>query len=125
MPLMNVTLGDMHYTLGVGAGHTLLRLAGNLCGSNAAKLGTVFQRSLANLRGKLFLSLQGCSGMDSQSLAFLVQQGRTLGDRCGDVVLVDVPSQFQSMLEGSPLTALFETFPSLQEAEKKYGHAFG
>ena len=46
-----------------------------------------------------------------------------LGERCSDVVLVDVPAQLQKVLEGSHIAALFEILPSLQDAEKKYGHA--
>jgi anti-anti-sigma factor len=125
MPVMDVILGDISYTLGVGPGHTFLRVAGNLCGSNAPKLSSVFQRGITHLRGKLFLSLQGCYSIDSQGLAFLALQGKNLGDRCRDVVLVDVPSQILKVLEGSHITSLFETFPSLEDAEKKYGHAVG
>jgi anti-anti-sigma factor len=123
MPVMDVLLGDISYTLGVGPGHTFLRVAGNFCGSNTPKLSSVFQRSITHLRGKLFLSLQGCYSIDSQGLAFLVQQSKNLGDRCRDVVLVDVPTGLLNALDGSHLTSLFETFPSLEEAEKKYGHA--
>lgn len=120
---MDVILGDISYTLGIGPGNTFLRVAGNFSGSNTAKLSSAFQRGIMHIRGKLFLSLQGCATIDSQGLAFLVQQGKNLGDRCRDVVLVDVPIQILKALEGSHLTSLFETFPSLEDAEKKYGSA--
>ncbi len=124
MPLMDVTLGDLNYTLGVGQGNTFLRLAGNLCGvNNAAKLSTVFRRALTHARGKLFLSLQGCYTIDSQALAVLVHQHKELGERCRDMVLMDVPVQIQRILESAQISALWEIFPSLQDAEKKYGHA--
>jgi anti-anti-sigma factor len=120
---MNVTLGDLNYTLGVGADNTFLRLAGNLCGTNAAKMAAVFQRTITHARGKLFLSLQGCYTIDSQAVAALALHHKNLGERCRDMVLVDVPSQILHALEMSQVASLFEIFPSLQEAEKKYGHA--
>lgn len=120
---MTVLLGDLSYTLGVGQTNAFLRVAGNLAGTNAAKLSIVFQRTLAHARGKLFFSLQGCSSIDSQVLAVLAQQHKALGDRCRDMVLVEVPAQILQVLEGSHVAALFEIFPSLQDAEKKYGLA--
>ena len=123
MPVMDVILGDLNYTLGVGQTNTFLRVAGNLTGSNAAKLTTVFNRTLSHARGKLFLSLQGCYTIDSQTLAVIAQQHKALGELCREMVLVDVPSQILQVLEGSHITSLFEVFPSLQDAEKKYGHA--
>jgi len=81
MPVMDVILGDISYTLGVGPGNTFLRVAGNLSGSNTPKLSAAFQRGAKHIQGKLFLSLQGCYAIDSQGLAFLVQQGKNLGDR--------------------------------------------
>lgn len=123
MPVMNVTLGDLNYTLGIGQTNTFLRLAGNLCGTNAAKMTTVFQKSILHARGKLFLSLQGCYTIDSQALAVLAQHHKNMGDRCLEMVLVDVPSQILQALELSHIASLFEIFPSLEDAEKKYGHA--
>jgi anti-anti-sigma factor len=123
MPVMNVTLGDLSYTLGIGPTSSLLRLAGNLGGTNAARLGAMMQRALRHVQGRLFLSLQGCSAIDSQTLALLAHHRAALGERCRDVVLVDVPAQVQMVLEGSHIAALFEILPSLQDAEKKYGHA--
>ncbi len=123
MPLMNVTLGDLNYTLGVGEANTFLRLAGNLCGSNAVKIGSVFSRTLTHARGKLFLSLQGCSTIDSQALAALALLHKNLEERCRDMVLVDVPVQILRALELSQLASLFEIFPSLEAAEQKYGNA--
>jgi anti-anti-sigma regulatory factor len=122
MPVMNVTLGDLSYTLGIGPSSSFLRLAGNLCGSNTSKLSSIMQRALVHVQGRLFLSLQGCHTIDSQALALLARQRAALGERC-DVVLVDVPAQLQKVLEGSHIAALFEIMPSLQDAEKKYGHA--
>ena len=123
MPVMNVTLGDLSYTLGIGPSSSFLRLAGNLCGSNTNKLSSIMQRALVHVQGRLFLSLQGCHAIDSQALALLAHQRAALGERCRDVVLVDVPVQLQKVLEGSHIAALFEILPSLQDAEKKYGHA--
>ena len=123
MPVMNVTLGDLNYTLGVGQTNTFLRVAGNLAGTNAAKLTAIFNRTLSHARGKLFLSLQGCYTIDSQALASLAMQHKALGHLAREMVLVDVPAQILQVLEGSHLSSLFEIFPSLQEAEKKYGSA--
>ena len=123
MPVMDVILGDLNYTLGVGQTNTFLRVAGNLAGNNAAKLSTIFNRTLAHARGKLFVSLQGCYSIDSQTLAALAQLHKALGTLCREMVLVDVPSQILKVLEGSHLSSLFEIFPSLQEAEEKYGRA--
>ena len=123
MPVMNVTLGDLSYTLGIGPSSSFLRLAGNLCGSNTSKLSSIMQRALVHVQGRLFLSLQGCHSIDSRTLALLAHQRAALGDRCRDVVLVDVPEQLRKVLEGSHIAALFEILPSLQDAEKKYGHA--
>jgi anti-anti-sigma factor len=123
MPVMNVTLGDLNYTLGVGANNAFLRLAGNLAGTNAAKLSSVFQRTITHARGKLFVSLQGCYTIDSQALAALALHHKNLTACCREIILVDVPTQVLQALELSHLTSLFEIFPSLAEAEKKYGHA--
>jgi anti-anti-sigma regulatory factor len=122
MPVMNVILGDFNYTLGVGQGNTFLKLAGNLCGSNAARLSTVFQRAMLHVSGKFFLSLQGCKEMDEQILALLIQQQVAMGEKCRDLVLVDVPSQILKILETTSFTTLCEILPSLREAENKYGH---
>ena len=123
MPVMDMILGDLNYTLGVGPTNTFLRVAGNLAGTNVAKLSTIFNRTLAHAKGKLFVSLQGCSCIDSQALAALAHQHKALGALCREMVLVDVPAQILQVLEGSHLATLFEIFPSLQEAEKKYGRA--
>ena len=123
MPVMDVTLGDLNYTLGIGQTNTFLRVAGNLAGNNAAKLSTIFNRPLAHARGKLFLSLQGCYTIDSQALAVLAQHHKNMRDRCLEMVLVDVPAQILHALELSQIASLFEIFPSLEDAEKKYGHA--
>lgn len=123
MPVMNVTLGDLSYTLGIGPSSSFLRLAGNLCGSNTPRLSSIMQRALVHVQGRLFLSLEGCRSIDSQALALLAHQRAALGERVRDVVLVDVPAQLQTVLEGSHIAALFDILPSLQEAEKKYGHA--
>ena len=123
MPVMDVTLGDLNYTLGVGGTNTFLRVAGNLAGGNASKLSAIFNRTLAHAKGKLFLSLQGCYTIDSQALAALATQHKALGHLAREMVLVDVPSQILSVLEGSQLSTLFEIFPSLEDAEKKYGRA--
>jgi anti-anti-sigma factor len=123
MPVMDVILGDLNYTFGVGPGNTFLRVAGNLAGSNAAKLNSIFNRTLAHARGKLILSLQGCSSIDSTALAAFAQQHKALTERAMEMVLVDVPTQILAALEGSHLASLFEIVPSLQEAEKKYGRA--
>jgi anti-anti-sigma factor len=123
MPVMDVTLGDLNYTLGIGQTNTFLRVAGNLAGSNAAKLSAIFNRTLSHAKGKLFLSLQGCYTIDSQALATLASQHKALGHLAREMVLVDVPSQILQVLEGSQLASLFEIFPSLQDAEKKYGRA--
>lgn len=121
MPVMDVILGDLNYTLGVGQAHTFLRVAGNLAGGNAAKLHGVLNRALAHARGKLILSLQGCSSIDSAALAALARQHKDMAEKTVEMVLVDVPSQILAALEGSQLASLFEIVPSLQEAEKKYG----
>ncbi|MDB5048156.1 MAG: hypothetical protein JWO30_1227 [Fibrobacteres bacterium] len=123
MPVMDVILGDLNYTLGVGGTNTFLRVAGNLAGNNAAKLSTIFNRTLAHAKGKLFLSLQGCYSIDSTALAALAVQHKALGNLAREMVLVDVPSQIMQVLEGTHLASLFEIFPSLQDAEKKYGRA--
>ncbi|MDB5106681.1 MAG: hypothetical protein JWP91_4370 [Fibrobacteres bacterium] len=123
MPVMDVTLGDLNYTLGIGQTNTFLRVAGNLAGNNAAKLSAIFNRTLAHARGKLFLSLQGCYTIDSQALATLANQHKALGHLAREMVLVDVPTQILQVLEGSQLATLFEIFPSLEDAEKKYGRA--
>lgn len=120
---MNVTLGDLNYTLGIGPSSSFLRLAGNLCGSNASRLSSFMQRAMTHVQGRLFLSLQGCNQIDSQTLSLLALQRAALGERCRNVVLVDVPDQLRKALEDSPVAALFEILPSLQDAEKKYGHA--
>lgn len=120
---MNVTLGDLSYTLGIGPTSSFLQLAGNLCGNNAGKLSSIMQRAMMHVQGRLFLSLQGCHSIDSQALALLAHQRAALGERCREVVLVDVPVQLMKVLEGSHIAALFEILPSLQDAEKKYGHA--
>lgn len=123
MPVMNVIVGDLSYTLGVGQGNTFLRLAGNLCGSHtAARVGTVFQRALNHVSDKFFLSLEGCYAIDSEALALLIQQQKTLGAMARDLVLVDVPIQIMKLLEASHLTSLCEVLPSLEDAEKKYGY---
>jgi anti-anti-sigma factor len=121
--MMDVILGDLSYTLGVGQTNTFLRVAGNLAGGNSAKLNTIFNRTLAHARGKLFLSLQGCYTIDSVALAAIALQHKALGNLAREMVLVDVPSQILQILEGSHLASLFEIFPSLQDAEKKYGRA--
>lgn len=123
MPVMNVTLGDLSYTLGIGPSSSFLQLAGNLCGSNAGKLSSIMNRAMLHVQGRLFLSLRGCNAIDSQALALLAHQRAALGERCREVVLVDVPVQLMKVLEGSHIAALFEILPSLQDAEKKYGHA--
>ncbi len=123
MPVMDVTLGDLNYTLGVGENNVFLRLAGNLCGGNAAKVTQIFQRTITHVRGKLFLSLQGCYTIDSQALAALTVHHKNLSDRCREMVLVDVPSQILQALIIGQVASLFEIFPSLAEAEKKYGNA--
>ena len=120
---MDVILGDLNYTLGVGGTYTFLRVAGNLAGSNAAKLSTIFNRTLSHAKGKLFLSLQGCYTIDSTALAALALQHKALGHLAREMVLVDVPSQILQVLEGSHLASLFEIFPSLRDAEEKYGRA--
>ena len=120
---MDVILGDLNYTLGVGGTNTFLRVAGNLAGNNAAKLSAIFTRTLAHAKGKLFLSLQGCYTIDSTALATLALQHKALGHLAREMVLVDVPSQILQVLEGSHLASLFEIFPSLREAEEKYGRA--
>lgn len=120
---MNVTLGDLNYTLGVGDDNTFLRLAGNLGGANAAKLASVFQKSILHIHGKLFLSLQGCYSIDSQTLAALAVHQKRMAERCFEMVLVDVPAQILQVLEMSQLKSCFEIIPSLQDAEDKYGHS--
>ena len=117
---MDVLLGDLSYTLGVGQTNTFLRVAGNLAGNNAAKLNAIFNRTLAHAKGKLFLSLQGCCTIDSTALAALATQHRALGNLAREMVLVDVPSQILQVLEGSHLASLFEIFPSLEDAEKHF-----
>jgi anti-anti-sigma factor len=123
MPVMDVILGDLNYTLGVGGTNTFLRVAGNLAGGNAAKLSAIFNRTLAHAKGKLFLSLQGCYTIDSIALAALAHQHKAMTNLAQEMVLVDVPSQIMQVLEGSHLASLFEIFPSLREAEQKYGPA--
>ncbi|MEO7427728.1 MAG: STAS domain-containing protein [Fibrobacteria bacterium] len=123
MPIMDMLLGDLNYTLGVGQTNTFLRVAGNLAGGNAAKLSVIFNRTLAHAKGKLFLSLQGCYTIDSTALAAMVCQHKALGILAREMVLVDVPSQILQVLEGSHLASLFEIFPSLEDAEKKYGRS--
>ena len=123
MPVMDVILGDLNYTLGIGQANTFLRVAGNLAGGNAAKLHSVLNRALAHARGKMILSLQGCSSIDSAALAALARQHKALAEKAVEMVLVDVPSQVLAALEGSHLAPLFEIFPSLREAEEKYGRA--
>lgn len=125
MAVMNVTLGDLHYTLGVGPENTFLHLAGNLGGGNASKMTAVFQRTITHARGKVFLSLQGCYTFDAQAMAALDQHRKQLGERCREMVLVDVPAQILKALEIGQLASLFEIFPSLGDAEKKYGLAIG
>ena len=120
---MNVTLGDLNYILGVGEENTFLQLAGNLCGTNASKITSVFQRTITHAKGKLFLSLQGCYNMDSQTLAALAIHQKNRLDLCREIVLVDVPSQIMKILELAQITAMTEVFPSIEEAEKKYGHS--
>ena len=120
---MNVTLGDLNYTLGVGPENTFLRLAGNLCGSNALKMAAVFQRTITHARGRLYISLQGCNTIDSQAAAALALHRKNMGERCRDMILVDVPAQILQALEICQIASLFEIFPSLDDAEKKYGHA--
>ena len=124
MPVMNVLLGDMNYTLGINEGNTFLRLAGNLGGGNLVRLGVIFQRGLNQLRGRFFLSLRGCQAIDSQVLAFLAQQQKSILGAGRALVLVDVPSQILKVLEDSSFAALCEVIPSLAEAEKKYGQIF-
>ncbi len=123
MPVMDVILGDLNYTLGVGQANTFLRVAGNLAGANAARLNAVFNRAVTHARGKLILSLQGCSAIDSAALAAFARQHKVMAEKAMDMVLVEVPSQILSALESSHLAPLFEIIPSLQEAEKKYGRA--
>jgi len=123
MPVMDVILGDLKYTLGVGRANTFLRVAGNLAGGNAARLHLILNRALAHASGKLIFSLQGCYSIDSAALAALARNHQAFADKAKEMVLVDVPAQIQAALEGSHLDALFEIFPSLQEAEKKYGPA--
>lgn len=53
MPIMDMLLGDLNYTLGVGQTNTFLRVAGNLAGGNAAKLSAILNRTLAHAKGKL------------------------------------------------------------------------
>lgn len=123
MPVMDVILGDLNYTFGVGPGNTFLRVAGNLAGGNASRLNSIFNRTLAHARGKFIMSLQGCYSIDSAALAAFAQQHKALTERAMEMVLVDVPTQIMAALEGSHLASLFEIVPSLQEAEKKYGRA--
>ena len=123
MPVMSVTLGDLNYTLGVGQDNTFLHLAGNLAGANAAKIKSIFQRTITHARGKLFLSLQGCYTFDAQAMAALDHHRKQMGERCREMVLVDVPAQILKALEISQLASLFEIIPSLDDAEKKYGLA--
>jgi anti-anti-sigma factor len=123
MPVMNVLLGDMNYTLGIGPANTFLRVAGNLAGGNVVKLHGIFDRVLSHARGTFILSLQGCSSIDSAALAALARQHKALAERAIEIVLVDVPAQIMAALEGSHMDSLFEFAPSLQEAEKKYGRA--
>jgi anti-anti-sigma factor len=123
MPVMDVILGDLNYTLGVGQANTFLRIAGNLAGANAARLHAILERALTHASGKLIFSLQGCYSIDSAALAALACQHKTLADRAVEMVLVDVPAQIRAALEGSHLDSLFEIVPSLKDAEKKYGPA--
>ena len=123
MPVMDVILGDLNYTLGVGQANTFLRVAGNLAGTNAAKLTSIFNRTMTHAHGRLFLSLQGCYCIDSMAMAAFAQQHKALTERAMEMVLVDVPSQILAILEGNHLASLFEIFPSVQDAEKKYGRA--
>jgi anti-anti-sigma regulatory factor len=122
MPVLDITLGDLNYTLGIGQENTFLRLAGNVGGShNARKLNVVFQRAIQHMRGKLFLSLQGCYTMDADTVAFFAEQRKALGIQARDIILVEVPSQIQAVMDKCQISSLFEIFPSLHEAEKKYG----
>ncbi len=123
MPVMDVILGDLNYTLGVGRANTFLRVAGNLAGGNAAKLHVILNRALAHASGKLIFSLQGCYSIDSAALAALARQHQAFAEKAMEMVLVDVPAQIRAALEGSHLDSLFEIFPSLREAELKYGPA--
>ena len=123
MPVMDVLLGDLNYTLGVGRANTFLRVAGNLAGANVAKLHVILNRALAHASGKLIFSLQGCYAIDSAGLAALARQHKALAEKAMAMVLVDVPAQVRAALEGSHLDSLFEIVPSLQEAERKYGPA--
>lgn len=123
MPVMDVILGDLNYTLGVGPANTFLRVAGNLAGANVSKLSAILNRTLEHARGQLILSLQGCYSIDSAGLAALARQHKALAERAVAIVLVDVPAQILAALEGSHLASLFEIVPSLREAEQKYGRA--
>ena len=123
MPVMDVILGDLNYTLGVGPANTFLRVAGNLAGGNVTKLSAILNRTLAHASGKLIFSLQGCSAIDSAGLAALARQHKALAEKAVQIVLVDVPAQILAALEGSHLAPLFEIVPSLREAEAKYGRA--
>lgn len=123
MPVMDVILGDMNYTLGVGQANTFLRVAGNLAGGNVAKLHGILNRTLSHARGTFILSLQGCSAIDSAAIAALARQHKALAEKAIEIVLVDVPTQIKAALVGSHMDSLFEFVPSLEEAEKKYGRA--
>ena len=111
MPVMDVILGDMNYTLGVGQANTFLRVAGNLAGGNVAKLHGILNRTLTHARGRV------------DGGAALARQHKALAEKAIEIVLVDVPAQIKAALVGSHMDSLFEFVPSLEEAEKKYGRA--
>lgn len=123
MPVMAVLLGDLSYSIGVGPSNSLLRLAGNLCGHNSVKLGSIMNRVVNHVQGRLFLSLEGCYAIDSTALSHLVRQRKSLQILCRDMVLVDVPAPIRRVLEGYHFDTLFEIIPSLAEAERKYGRS--
>lgn len=120
---MDLIFGDIHYRLGIGAHNGFLSIAGHLVGPNVQKLALAFRKASHELKGPLFVSLEGLKSVDSAALAVLVREKKALSERHCDAVFVDVPGPIMKLLDGAHLTSLFEIVPTLKEAEAKYGQA--
>lgn len=123
MAVMDLIFGDVHYRLGFGAQNGYLSIAGNLCGQNTQRLVHAFHKVSQNLKGRLFVSLEGLKSVDSSALNLFIREKQKLLERHCEVVFVNVPADILMLMRGADLNSAFEFVPTLQEAEAKYGYA--
>ncbi len=123
MPLLDVILGDMNYQLGIGQTNSLIRLAGNWSGTHARQLASAFQKALIQPASRLLVSLAECRTIDAQVLQLLKAQQPIFESQSKTILITDIPARLADVIRSSGLNELYETIPSLSEAERKYGQA--